>query len=262
MMMNLSLFLTIYISSILFLLAFHIIFLGMWYMGLLAPVAGRRPDILTIIQNCAVTSVACCVLYSHCGDYATSKGRLFERRNFGWFSIWKKEEPLLNKFMHMNEELKDRVCSSWFALLGSASDYPVLSEWVIYEKLACNGSCPRILDNISPIYSLWLTIIGLYIANYVVGRSAGWALTHPLPVEVDNELKAKPDFLDMVPWYSGTSADLFKAVFDLLVSVTIFVGGFDMRVMQAHTLMEPVALDKVVNMIHYRYSNQIVVIKD
>ncbi|MCH98301.1 calcineurin-like metallo-phosphoesterase superfamily protein, partial [Trifolium medium] len=42
----------------------------------------------------------------------------------------------------------------------------------------------------------------------------------------------KPEFLDMVPWYSGTSADLFKTVFDLLVSVTVFVGRFDMRMMQ------------------------------
>lgn len=29
-----------------------------------------------------------------------------------------------------------------------------------------------------------------------------------------------------------TSADLFKTVFDLLVSVTVFVGRFDMRMMQ------------------------------
>ncbi|KAF3501817.1 hypothetical protein F2Q69_00042746 [Brassica cretica] len=43
----------------------------------------------------------------------------------------------------------------------------------------------------------------------------------------------KPNFLDMVPWYSGTSADLFKTVFDLLVSVTVFVGRFDMRMLQA-----------------------------
>lgn len=29
-----------------------------------------------------------------------------------------------------------------------------------------------------------------------------------------------------------TSADVFKAMFDLLVSVTLFVGRFDMRMMQ------------------------------
>ena len=31
-----------------------------------------------------------------------------------------------------------------------------------------------------------------------------------------------------------TSADLFKTIFDLLVSVTLFVGRFDMRMMQVH----------------------------
>lgn len=99
-------------------------------------------------------------------------------------------------------ELKDQVCSSWFAPVGSASDYPLLSKWVIYgevpleailsfimsvssrffchlslffllSQLACTGSCPGSSDEISPIYSLWATFIGLYIANYVVERSSG-----------------------------------------------------------------------------------------
>lgn len=87
-----------------------------------------------------------------------------------------------------------------------------------------------------------------------------WALTHPLSISEYERLKKqlKPDFLDMVPWYSGwvlkcdrflclktssrllmaaiyrTSADLFKTVFDLLVSVTLFVGRFDMRMMQVY----------------------------
>eukprot|EP01018_Ginkgo_biloba_P004063 Gb_29021 [translate_table: standard] len=47
-----------------------------------------------------------------------------------------------------------------------------------------------------------------------------------------------PDFLDMAPWYSGISADLFKTVFDLLVSVTLFVGRFDMRMMQIPGMVE------------------------
>ncbi|KAK9270823.1 hypothetical protein L1049_026409 [Liquidambar formosana] len=237
MRMNLSLFLTIYISSILFLLVFHIIFLGLWYLGLVARVAGKRPEILTIVQNCAVLSIACCVFYSHCGNRAILKERPFERKYSSWFSFWKKEErnTWLAKFLRMNE-LKDQVCSSWFAPVGSASDYPLLSKWVIYGELACNGSCPGSSEGISPIYSLWATFIGLYIANYVVERSSGWALAHPLSVEEYKKLKKKqlkPDFLDMVPWYSGTSADLFKTVFDLLVSVTVFVGRFDMRMMQA-----------------------------
>ncbi|PNY03968.1 hypothetical protein L195_g000379 [Trifolium pratense] len=238
MRMNLSLFLTIYISSIVFLLVFHIIFYGLWYIGFVSRVAGKRPEILTILQNCAVLSVACCVFYSHCGNRAMLRERPLERKNSNWFSsFWKKEErnTWLAKFLRMNE-LKDQVCSSWFAPVGSASDYPLLSKWVIYGEIACNGSCPGSSDEISPIYSLWATFIGLYIANYVVERSTGWALTHPLSVKESEKLKKKqmkPEFLDMVPWYSGTSADLFKTVFDLLVSVTVFVGRFDMRMMQA-----------------------------
>jgi len=42
-----------------------------------------------------------------------------------------------------------------------------------YLQIACNGSCPDSADEISPIYSLWATFIGLYIANYVVERSTG-----------------------------------------------------------------------------------------
>ncbi|GAB4856600.1 hypothetical protein Ancab_014516 [Ancistrocladus abbreviatus] len=233
--MNLSLFLTIYISSIVFLLVFHLIFIGLWYVGLVARVAGKRPEILTIVQNCAVISIACCVFYSHCGNRAMLRMRPLERRSSNWFSFWKKEDRnmWIANFLRMNE-LKDQVCSSWFAPVGSASDYPLLSKWVIYGELA--GSSAEASDEISPIYSLWATFIGLYIANYVVERSTGWALTHPLSVEEYDKLKKKqlkPGFLDMVPWYSGTSADLFKTVFDLLVSVTVFVGRFDMRMMQA-----------------------------
>ncbi|KAM0948670.1 putative calcineurin-like phosphoesterase domain, ApaH type, metallo-dependent phosphatase [Dioscorea sansibarensis] len=237
MRMNLSLFLTIYVSSVLFLFAFHIVFLGLWYVGIVARVAGRRPAILTIIQNCTVISIACCVFYSHCGNRAILREKSFDRRNSGWFSFspFKKQDrnAWISKFLRMHE-LKDQICSSWFAPVGSASDYPFLSKWVIYGELACAGSCGP-SDEISPIYSLWATFIGLYMANYVIERSSGWALTHPLSISEYEALKKqmKPDFLDMVPWYSGTSADLFKTVFDLLVSVTLFVGRFDMRMMQA-----------------------------
>lgn len=40
---------------------------------------------------------------------------------------------------------------------------------------------------------------------------------------------AKPKFLPMFPWYSGTSADLLNTLFNLTVSVKFFVGRFDMR---------------------------------
>ncbi|KAM3337925.1 hypothetical protein P3S68_032250 [Capsicum galapagoense] len=236
--MNLSLFLTLYVSSILFLLVFHVIFLGLWYLGLVARLAGgKRPNIMKIFQNCAVISIACCVFYSHCGNLAIVREKRFDWRNSIWLSLWNKGEgnTWLAKFIRMTE-FKDQVCKSWFAPVGSARDYPFLSKWVIYGELTCGGSCAESSDEISPIYSLWATFIGLYMANYVVERSSGWALSRPLSLQEFEKLKKKqmkPEFLDMVPWYSGTSADLFKTVFDLLVSVTVFVGRFDMRMMQA-----------------------------
>ncbi|KAH6755702.1 Calcineurin-like metallo-phosphoesterase superfamily protein [Perilla frutescens var. hirtella] len=233
MRMNLSLFLTIYVTSILFLLVFHCIFIGLWYSGLVAQ--GGQPAVLTILQNCTVISIACCVFYSHCGNLAIIKGKAFERRHWSWWTLWSKEEgkSWLAKFVGVNE-FKYQVCNSWFAPVGTASDYPLLSKWVIYGELTCSGgSCAESPDEISPIYSLWATFMGLYIANYVVERSTGWALTHPEWQKECEKLKKKemqPELLDMVPW---TSADLFKTVFDLMVSVTVFVGRFDMRMMQA-----------------------------
>ncbi len=43
----------------------------------------------------------------------------------------------------------------------------------------------------------------------------------------------RPDFLPMFPWYSGTSADMYRTIFDLAVSLKLFLGRFDMRTMQA-----------------------------
>lgn len=52
--MNLSLFLTLLLASLLALLLFHIVFFALWYIGLAAQDAGKRPEILTILQNSAV----------------------------------------------------------------------------------------------------------------------------------------------------------------------------------------------------------------
>lgn len=43
----------------------------------------------------------------------------------------------------------------------------------------------------------------------------------------------QPDFLPMFPWYSGTSADMYRTIFGLIVSLKLFLGRFDMRTMQA-----------------------------
>ncbi|KAL6880444.1 hypothetical protein ACP4OV_012009 [Aristida adscensionis] len=236
MRMNLSLFLTIYFSSVLFIIAFHIIFIGLWYIGLVARMAGTRPGIWTIVQNCTVISIACCVFYTHCGNRAVQKSKSFGSSDANLLDFLENGNgsTWISNFLRMNK-LKEQICSSWFAPVGSASDYPLLAKWVIYGELVCSGSCAGPSDEISPLYSLWATFVGLYIANFVVERSTGWALTHPSTDVEDEKLKRhmKPDFLDMVPWYSGTSADLFKTAFDLMVSVTLFVGRFDMRMMQA-----------------------------
>lgn len=76
------------------------------------------------------------MFYSHCGNLANLRDRRSQRKYSSWFSFWKKEErsTWLAKFLRMNE-LKDQVCSSWFAPVGSASDYPLLSKWVIYGEV-------------------------------------------------------------------------------------------------------------------------------
>ena len=158
--MNLSLFLTIYISSIVFLVVFHIIFLALWYVGLVSRVAGRRPEILTVLQNCAVSSqincsfylklkiyclsslqvlsMACCIFYSHCGNRAILRQKPPRRQYSSLFSFWKREHrhsTWIAQLIRMNK-LKDQVCSSWFAPVGSANDYPLLSKWFIYGEVS------------------------------------------------------------------------------------------------------------------------------
>ncbi|BDA40538.1 hypothetical protein COCOBI_01-1910 [Coccomyxa sp. Obi] len=49
----------------------------------------------------------------------------------------------------------------------------------------------------------------------------------------------QPDFLPMFPWYSGTSADMYRTIFGLIVSLKLFLGRFDMRTMQAATGVGP-----------------------
>ena len=177
--MNLSLFLTIYISSLIFLMVFHIIFLGLWYLGLVSRMAEKKPEPLTIIQNCAVSSmvtlvyvssyslifsqlplhyvyfnlhffniscillqvisIACCVFYSHCGNRTVTRDKSIDRRTASWiaFSLWTKHDDntLISRLLRMHK-FKEQICSSWFAPVGSASDYPLLSKWAIYGEVS------------------------------------------------------------------------------------------------------------------------------
>ncbi|KAG0612584.1 hypothetical protein M758_6G039400 [Ceratodon purpureus] len=233
--MNLSLFFTLFLASLLALLFFHIIFLALWYFGLAAQDVGKRPEFLTIVQNSTVLSIACCVFYSHCGNQVPQhKPTLWSpyplsRESIKWVAGAQPSAPEGWNMQHV----KSQVCWKWLAPVGSAKDYPVFSKWVVYGELVCNDACVGPSDNISPVYSLWATFIGLYIANFVVERSTGWAVSHLSNDGQQRNTLTSPEFLDMVPWYSGTSADLFKTAFDLLVSVTLFLGRFDMRTMQA-----------------------------
>ncbi|KAB1220379.1 hypothetical protein CJ030_MR3G009839 [Morella rubra] len=201
--MYLSVFLTFFASSILSLLVFHTIFDGLRLI--FSRKGGKWPDIWTILQLSSFISIACCVFLSHCGE------RLLEQRN-----------------------LKDQVCSSWLAWVESGTEsnlyFPLFYVWdnygrmyIIYGQFAEGPS-----EEIYRVYSLWATFIGLYVANYVAETSSN------LLCEEDKEnIKQKPDFLPMVPWYSGTSADLYKTVFDLVVSISVFLPRSDQRKSQA-----------------------------
>lgn len=102
-----------------------------------------------------VLSIACCVFYSHCGNRAILRERPLERKNSNWFAFWKKQErnTWLAKFLRMNE-LKDQVCSSWFAPVGSASDYPLLSKWVIYGEVLLASTISFYAKPFPPIFRL------------------------------------------------------------------------------------------------------------
>ncbi|KAL0017342.1 hypothetical protein SO802_004411 [Lithocarpus litseifolius] len=183
--MNLSLFLTIFIFSIVCLLVFHNIFILVEYI--FSCQNRKWPDIWTILQFSAVVSIACCVFLSHC-----------------------REKPLGQR------NLKDQVCSSLFCMLNENCG----TIFVLYVKAASSS------DEISLIYSCWVTFTGLYIANYVAERSSESGEKY------QTNMQTKPEFLDMVPWYSGTSADLYKTVFDLIVSANVFLSRFDLRIFQ------------------------------
>ncbi|KAG7941523.1 hypothetical protein I3843_16G049200 [Carya illinoinensis] len=88
-----------------------------------------------------------------------------------------------------------------------------------------SGVFPKVSTNeMHALYSLWATYIGLYIANCTAETSSE---------ENEKNKIMKPEFLDMVPWYSGTSVDLYKTVFNIVVSVNVFLDRFDMRILQA-----------------------------
>lgn len=63
-----------------------------------------------------------------------------------------------------------------------------------------------------------------------------WACWHREAEDAESD--EQPDFLPMFPWYSGTSADMYRTIFGLIVSLKLFLGRFDMRTMQVHQLTQ------------------------
>ena len=57
-------------------------------------------------------------------------------------------------------------------------------------------------------------------------------VTHDCREDDEHSSDEQPDFLPMFPWYSGTSADMYRTIFGLVVSLKLFLGRFDMRTMQ------------------------------
>lgn len=86
-----------------------------------------------------VISIACCVFYSHCGNRTITRDKSIDRRTASWiaFSLWTKHDDntLISRLLRMHK-FKEQICSSWFAPVGSASDYPLLSKWAIYGEVS------------------------------------------------------------------------------------------------------------------------------
>lgn len=311
--------------------------------------AGAREVFSAVILNAFNFSIATSTYYSFCGnaaDHSAGKG------------------------LPANDGVRAIICGCWLHPL-SASQYPAFTRWVIYGEstnaassleftnaTGSLGSTIRTAQSISPVFTTWLTVFSLFLANCLADYTAGAVLTSAMskltrksksgftfrsrrhsrrnlrgrsleiqrssqfnqdvgcqkkvsmgraevsgPLQsVDTLLKTvssvgslwspaaldslrgsilgfrddhvlldrsgigdgrhqrglsqelndisktddelgigltidanspRPNFLPMFPWYSGTSADLLKTLFDLMVSVKLFLGRFDQRTLQA-----------------------------
>jgi hypothetical protein len=91
-------------------------------------------------------------------------------------------------------ELKDQICTSWFAPVGSASDYPLLSKWVIYGEVTlasrkffysflsyfclCKIHTPPLWSFYSPVSLQWILCwpIGWNISSVLIVGYIYWPL--------------------------------------------------------------------------------------
>lgn len=70
------------------------------------------------------------------------------------------------------ESMKIHIC----LFLVDVSHAYIIAHIIVYllwMQLVCSDGHIGPSDNISPVYSLWATFLGLYIANFVVERSTG-----------------------------------------------------------------------------------------
>ncbi|XP_075638566.1 uncharacterized protein LOC142610598 [Castanea sativa] len=109
---------------------------------------------------------------------------------------------------HEQRYWKEKFCSFWlipveFAYCDDRYCYP--------PKFACSESPASSADETCLRLWPWATFICVYI--------------------VSNQ-QNKPGFLAMSHWYSGTSPDLYKTVFDM-VTTNVIQTRFDMRILQA-----------------------------
>lgn len=139
-----------------------------------------------------VISIACCVFYSHCGNRTVSRDKSIDRRTASWiaFSLWTKHDDntLISRLLRMHK-FKEQICSSWFAPVGSASDYPLLSKWAIYGEvsilypLLCFLSLvalfcllPKFLSLFGTVIFQWIWVLKWYFTSLLFVGYIHWSL--------------------------------------------------------------------------------------
>ncbi|ONM06241.1 Calcineurin-like metallo-phosphoesterase superfamily protein, partial [Zea mays] len=77
-----------------FLIVFHVTFIGVAYLGFVSTMAEKKTEMINIIQNCAVNHIACCVVYSQCGNRTVSSDKYTDRRTASWIvlSVWTRND--------------------------------------------------------------------------------------------------------------------------------------------------------------------------
>ncbi|KAI7840166.1 hypothetical protein COHA_005949 [Chlorella ohadii] len=145
------------------------------------------------------------------------------------------------------------AASSWGGLSDLASTHSTM--WDPFSSIASRTSIDTLLRTMSsvghmlgsPTSTMRRAGSMLFRDDFGIGLATSWLHPHGSSAAggeeggQDGDAAAKvpippdapaPTFLPMFPWYSGTSADLLKTALDLIISVRVFLGRFDMRTMQ------------------------------